>query len=90
MNLPTQILGFQYGAGGKAGPVGFGNLFSDIRLKKNIKKLNRRADGLNVYEFEYIWGGGRQIGLMAHEVQGIYPDAVSESGGYLMVNYSKV
>lgn len=86
-NLPAQFLGMQMG-GGKTG--GFGNLFSDIRLKKNIKKINTRPDGLNVYEFEYIWGGGRQVGLMAQEVQGVYPDAVSESGGYLMVNYSKV
>jgi len=86
-NLPAQFLGMQMG-GGKAG--GFGNLFSDIRLKKNIKKISTRPDGLNVYEFDYIWGGGRQVGLMAQEVQGVYPDAVSESGGYLMVNYSKV
>ena len=86
-NLPAQFLGMQMG-GGKAG--GFGNLFSDIRLKKNIKKISTRPDGLNVYEFDYIWGGGRQVGLMAQEVQGMYPDAVSESGGYLMVNYSKV
>jgi len=83
-NLPAQFLGMQMG-GGKAG-----SLFSDIRLKKNIKKISTRPDGLNVYEFDYIWGGGRQIGLMAQEVQGVYPDAVSESGGYLMVNYSKV
>lgn len=88
-NLPAQVLGFQYGAGGKAG-MGFGDMFSDIRLKKNIKQIGTRSDGLNVYEFEYIWGGGRQVGLMAQEVQGVYPDAVSESGGYLMVNYSKV
>ena len=86
-NLPAQFLGMQMG-GGKAG--GFGNLFSDRRLKKNIKKISTRPDGLNVYEFDYIWGGGRQVGLMAQEVQGVYPDAVSESGGYLMVNYSKV
>jgi hypothetical protein len=83
-NLPAQFLGMQMG-GGKAG-----SLFSDIRLKKNIKKISTRPDGLNVYEFDYIWGGGRQVGLMAQEVQGVYPDAVSESGGYLMVNYSKV
>ena len=83
-NLPAQFLGMQMG-GGKAG-----SLFSDIRLKKNIKKISTRPDGLNVYEFDYIWGGGRQIGLMAQEVQGVYPDAVSESDGYLMVNYSKV
>jgi hypothetical protein len=86
-NLPAQFLGMQMG-GGKAG--GFGNLFSDRRLKKNIKQISTRPDGLNVYEFDYIWGGGRQVGLMAQEVQGVYPDAVSESGGYLMVNYSKV
>jgi hypothetical protein len=91
-NLPAQFLGMQMGAGGgkSVGTPGFGNLFSDRRLKKNIKKISTRPDGLNVYEFDYIWGGGRQVGLMAQEVQGVYPDAVSESGGYLMVNYSKV
>lgn len=89
LNMPAQFLGMQYGAGGKAG-MGFGNMFSDRRLKKNIKQISTRPDGLNVYEFDYIWGGGRQIGLMAQEVQTIYPGAVSESGGFLMVDYSKV
>jgi len=89
LNMPAQFLGMQYGAGGKAG-MGFGNLFSDRRLKKNIKQISTRPDGLNVYEFDYIWGGGRQVGLMAQEVQTVYPGAVSESGGYLMVDYSKV
>ncbi len=70
--------------------TGTGDEFSDIRLKKNIVKLGTRPDGLNVYEFDYIWGGPRQIGLMAHEVQDVYPDAVTERNGYLMVNYSKV
>jgi len=92
LNMPAQFLGMQYGAGrgGSVGTPGFGNLFSDRRLKKNIKQISTRPDGLNVYEFDYIWGGGRQIGLMAQEVQTIYPGAVSESGGYLMVDYSKV
>lgn len=87
-NMPAQFLGMQYGA--KVGTPGFGNIFSDRRLKRNITKIGIRSDGLNVYEFEYIWGGGRQIGLMAQEVQGVYPDAVGEAGGYLTVNYSKV
>ncbi len=92
LNMPAQFLGMQYGAGGggSAGTPGFGNLFSDRRLKKNIKQISTRPDGLNVYEFDYIWGGGRQVGLMAQEVQTIYPGAVSESGGFLMVDYSKV
>lgn len=79
----AQMAGAGSGGGG-------GNMFSDRRLKKNIKQISTRPDGLNVYEFDYIWGGGRQIGLMAQEVQTIYPGAVSESGGFLMVDYSKV
>ena len=90
LNLPAQVLGMQYGAGGKMGQPGLSNVFSDRRLKKNIKQIGTRPDGLNVYEFDYIWGGGRQTGLMAQEVQSVYPGAVSESGGYLMVDYSKV
>ena len=77
-------------AGGGGGGGGGGNIFSDRRLKKNIKQIGTRADGLNVYEFDYIWGGGRQVGLMAQEVQTMYPSAISESDGYLMVDYSKV
>ena len=98
LNLPAQFLGMQYGANaGKAGTAmtpGLGNIFSDIfsdiRLKKNIQRISTRPDGLGVYEFEYTWGGGRQIGLMAQEVLGIYPDAVGQSDGYLTVDYSKV
>ena len=94
LNLPAQFLGAQYGAtAGKAGTAmtpGLGKIFSDIRLKKNIQRIGTRSDGLGVYEFEYTWGGGRQIGLMAQEVLGIYPDAVGQSGGYLTVDYSKV
>jgi len=88
LNLPAQFLGMQYGA--KVGTPGFGNVFSDIRLKKDITRVGTRPDGLGVYEFEYVWGGGRQAGLMAQEVLGVYPDAVGESGGYLTVDYSKV
>jgi hypothetical protein len=78
------------GSGGGGGQGGGGAQFSDRRLKKNIKQIGTRSDGLGVYEFDYIWGGTRQIGLMAQEVQSVYPGAVSESGGYLMVDYSKV
>ena len=64
--------------------------FSDRRLKTNIHRISTRSDGLGVYEFEYIWGGGKHIGLMAQEVLGIYPDAVGSVGGYYTVDYSRV
>jgi len=88
LNLPAQFLGMQYGAG--AANPGLSSMFSDRRLKKNVARLGTRSDGLGVYEFEYIWGGGRHIGLMAQEVVNIYPDAIGESHGYMTVDYGKV
>lgn len=67
-----------------------GSLFSDRRLKRNIRKLGSRPDGLNVYEFDYVWGGGKNIGLMAQEVINVYPHAVSMVDGYFAVNYDQV
>jgi len=83
---------FQQGISGIVGQgiQGLGSLFSDIRLKQNIKKVGTRPDGLNVYEYEYIWGGGRHLGLMAQEVNAVYPHAVGVVDGYLTVNYSQV
>ena len=63
---------------------------SDRRLKTNIVQVGTRSDGLGVYEFDYVWGGGRQVGLMAQEVMRLYPEAVGERDGYLTVDYSKV
>lgn len=104
-NLPAQFLGLQYGMGATPN-LGFGNIgggstgggsvaqaqqdFSDRRLKTNIQRISTRPDGLGVYEFDYIWGGGKQIGLMAQEVLSIYPDAVGSVGGYYTVDYSRV
>lgn len=89
-NLPAQFLGLQYGAqgGGTGTTPSIG--FSDRRLKTNIYRISTRPDGLGVYEFDYIWGGGKQIGLMAQEVLSIYPDAVGSVGGYYTVDYSRV
>ena len=81
------------GGGGGGGAMNIpmeGADFSDRRLKTNIHRISTRPDGLGVYEFEYIWGGGKHIGLMAQEVLGIYPDAVGSVGGYYTVDYSRV
>jgi|688.fasta_scaffold30662_15 hypothetical protein len=89
--LKTGGEAFKAFGGGTAAAGGSGAAaFSDQRLKKNVKRIGTRKDGLGVYEFDYIWGGARQIGLMAQEVQAVYPDAVSEIDGFLAVDYSKV
>jgi hypothetical protein len=72
---------------------------SDIRTKENIKQVAWLPNGLPVYTYEYkeefkndpLAGPGRYIGVMAHEVEKIIPDAVSlRSDGYKMVDYTKV
>jgi hypothetical protein len=61
---------------------------SDRRLKRYVRKVCEDPRGFGWYEFEYIWGGGKRVGVMAQEVQEILPQAVSTVNGYLAVNYS--
>jgi hypothetical protein len=79
-----------------SGLMGLGGaaLMSDIRTKENIKSLGYEYKGLPVYEYEYKpeWkaeaGHGKFIGVMAHEVEEIMPEAViTRPDGYKMVNY---
>jgi hypothetical protein len=78
---------FGLGAAGLMAPAG---TFSDRRLKTNIKQIGTAANGLNVYSYNYIWGGPTQLGYMADEVEKIAPDAVGERDGYKTVNYGMI
>jgi hypothetical protein len=72
------------GAGAQAGAI----LFSDARLKRNIETIGYDAAGRRWTEYEYVWGGPRQTGVIAQEVAITDPHAVTLHGsGYLMVNY---
>ena len=54
--------------------------YSDRRLKENIEPLASQLDNimaLKPSEFDFIDGGGHQIGFIAQEFQEVYPDAVS-------------
>ena len=76
--------------------LGAAAMISDIRTKENIVKLGVLPNGLNVYEYDYkpefknhpFARKGKQIGVMAQEVQAIQPEAIIHgSDGYLMVDY---
>lgn len=77
----AQNQGFLSGLGNFASAF----MFSDRRLKKNIKKIGE-INGVNIYEFDYLWGG-HTVGVMADEVPHA---AVQHPSGYLMVDYRKV
>ena len=97
---------FGLGAAGLMAPAGtFGGLFgaasagnaaqnltkfSDRRLKTNIKQIGIADNGLNIYSYNYVWGGPAQIGYMADEVENIAPQAIGEFNGYKTVNYGMI
>jgi hypothetical protein len=62
-------------------------MLSDSRLKRDVRKVADDRRGFGWYEFEYVWGGGRRVGVLAQEVQAIIPAAVCEVDGYLAVDY---
>jgi hypothetical protein len=65
--------------------------FSDVRLKRDIEQIGCMESGLPVYSYRYVWGGPRQIGVMAHEVELVNPSAVHmHSSGYKMVDYARI
>ena len=85
---------FQLGGAALLAPTGtFGGaagLFSDRRLKTNIKQIGVADNGLNIYSYNYVWGGPTHLGYMADEVEKIAPQAVGESQGFKTVNYGMI
>lgn len=66
---------------------------SDPRLKKNVKKVGQRPDGLGVYEYRYkqTLPKGKQIGVMADEVEALRPDALGPMvNGFRTVDYGRL
>jgi Chaperone of endosialidase len=66
-------------------------LSSDVRLKRDIVKVGRLPDGLNLYRYRYQWSDQLYVGVMAQEVAAIEPDAVARNSfGFLEVNYTRL
>lgn len=63
---------------------------SDRRLKQDIREVGvDQRTGLTLYEFAYKSDPSKKyIGLMADEVELVYPDAVTERDGFKAVYYS--
>lgn len=64
--------------------------FSDDRLKENIALVERRRDGIGVYEFNFRGSSQRFRGVLASEVERLYPSAIVWEDGHRMVDYGLV
>ena len=83
-NADQAAFGNLLGAGAQLGSAAF--MFSDRRLKSNIKRVGTHAIGVGIYDYTMM--GMSQRGVIAQEVQAVRPDLVKRhASGYLTVNY---
>ena len=68
---------------------------SDRGIKENIVKIGEHTLGIGLYLFDFkpeyrdLWGHGRQFGVMADEVEAVFPEAVAtHADGYKLVDYA--
>jgi len=67
--------------------------FSDARLKTDVKELLNSTDTLlKIHGVRMKWkeSGRDDIGVIAQDVQKIYPELVHEKDGLLTVDYEKL
>jgi len=71
----------------------------DVRMKENISRIGTLPNGLPFYQFEYkpefkdhpLAGHGTHTGVMAQEVEAMYPNAViTLENGYKAVDYGQL
>lgn len=83
-NAQNAAFGNLLGAGAQLGSAAF--MFSDRRLKSNLKRVGTHSIGVGIYEYTMM--GMPQRGVIAQEVERVRPDLVKRhANGYLMVNY---
>jgi len=77
------------GIGGAAtGLSDLGIRISDVRLKRDIRKIGILDDGLGIYAYRYRWDDEPQIGVMAQEVAAVRPWALGPvQDGIMTVDY---
>ena len=63
------------------------SLFSDEKVKENIREVGKTNDGQKIYSYNYKGSPTPTMGLMAQEVEKKHPHAVSSVGGVKAVNY---
>jgi hypothetical protein len=63
------------------------SLFSDERVKENIREVGKTHDGQKIYSYNYKGNPTPTLGLLAQDVEKEHPEAVGNVGGVKTVNY---
>lgn len=70
-------------------------MYSDARIKENVKPINSALDKVakltgHSYNYKFNSPDNRNGGIMAQDLEGVLPDAVSEINGIKFVRYDAV
>lgn len=65
-------------------------MLSDRTMKKEIKKVGKDDQGLNVYTFKYKGDDKTRVGHMAQDVEKKIPDAVKTIAGLKFIDYGEI
>ena len=64
---------------------------SDARLKRDIVRVGRLANGLPLYRYRYLWSDIEYVGVMAQEAALLKPEAVARGeDGFFRVDYGRL
>jgi hypothetical protein len=67
---------------------GTGIQLSDVRLKRDVVRLETHTNGCGIFSFRYLWSDTNYVGAIAQDVLERAPDAVVVGpGGFLAVDY---
>src|SRR5436305_12659362 len=68
-----------------------GLVYSDVRQKRDVQQLDVLANGIKLYRYRYRWSATEYVGVLAHEVAALMPEAVStDAHGFLLVDYRRL
>ncbi len=77
-----------FGTIASAGGLASASLKSDRRSKEDIREIGTYPNGLPKYEFRYKGQSQKWTGVMADDVEKVFPEAVGETmDGFKTVNY---
>lgn len=79
-------LGTTVGVGLATGGLGL----SDVRLKEDIERIGTTDSGLGVYKYRFKGRPEFHVGVIAQEVEKVYPDAVTEIDGIKYVRMERL
>lgn len=94
LNQYSNLVGGQYGGTSTSTQPQssfFSSIFSDRRLKENIKRIGTADNGLAIYSYRMKGFSQTLLGYMADEVRRLFPHAVHQGPfGYDMVEYGAI